>query len=240
MALSSDACYLYVTDFHKNRVNVLDASSGARRYSFAVGDDAHSLGGICATWGKYVYRTYVCDPYHDVVFINDAITGSLVHRLLNPRIRSPLCVVVSRHRIYVACSNCIVVFRESDGSFLFWFGRSFFNYTAIAASVVTGHVYVVDHFLVDVFSEDGEFLRELSIPESTGIKFNPRHICVSVKDEVYVSDCAGCVRVFDSSGAYDRTIDLKFGSNNIRGLALSRDGRLFVADSGATCVHVLE
>jgi len=77
-----------------------------------------------------------------------------------------------------------------------------------------------------------------------GVIGHARPVCVSVTDDVYVSDLPNdCVHVFDSSGAYVRSIGdvgVCGSGDGPCGVAVSRDGRLFVVDGDNHRVCVYE
>jgi len=264
-ALSVDACYVYVADYGNHRVCVFDASSGAYRHSFGSrGRGEEQFSYPAAVSVSDAGHLYVCDCENHRVQVLNAVTGAFV-RLLGTSVRGsvpgqlewPSAVVVSRHRVFVCDYARVSVFDESNGAFLHSFGtlgvgdcQSQFCYnTDITVSAVSGDVYVAERDYsssssrVQVFNEHGEFERVSWRKQTHSCVIRVSSVCLSATDDVYVSDTSNqCVHVFDSSGAYVRPVGVRGSGSGInpRGVALSRDGRLFVVDQKYNRVCVYE
>jgi len=266
-ALSVDACYLYVADTLNNRVCIFDASSCEYRHSFGSrGSEPGQFQFPTNVSVSNASQLYVCDCWNHRIQVFDAIAGTFV-RTIGTGVRGsapgqldqPNGVVVSRKRVYVSqCDNRNVsVFAESDGAFLNSFNTHCFNTPAIAMSG-SGDVYIVDGSYdynsdyitrVQVLNEHGKCTSQHQLKQTT----NQKHssvirrvccVCVSETDDMYINNkTKDCAHVFDSTGTYVRSIGV-CGSGNGQfhspdGIAVSRDGRLFVVDfgHGRVCVY---
>ena len=109
----------------------------------------------------------------------------------------------------------------------------------------TGNVYVTDfdNHRIQVFTAEGEYLRQFGWEGSDGEELNPNGICIDSEDVVYVTNWAtNQVLLFDCQG-----VPLKppFGSQGSElgqfatpcGIALDKDENIYVADLYNNCVQ---
>jgi len=244
--LSIDECCFYTIRTDHHCIEVYDASSGAYRRSFGswYGQSFVYFNYPSSVYVSDANELYVCDSGNNRVQVLDAVTGALIRvigtgeRGERGRLNGPIDVAVSRERVYVCDPNNsgVRVFRESDGVYLFSFGKDDCKLVrSIAVSTVSGNVYAADCFnannclktRVQVFDADGKFLRVVPIPRHV----HASEVFVSMHDELYVTDKNNSsILVFGSSGAFSLTHLRTIDGVRPSGLAFARDGRLF-----ATC-----
>ena len=111
-----------------------------------------------------------------------------------------------------------------------------------------GNIYVLDFVVnqlsdrVQVFSEDGQYLCHFGEWPGEGDLQHPEGLCVS-GDYVYVTEKSNAnVSVFHTSGEFVHSFGERgSGRSELkhpRGIAIDRDGFVFVCDSGNSCIQV--
>ena len=147
--------------------------------------------------------------------------------------------------VYVAnySNHSVSVFRE-DGTFIRTIGQGKLQYPSDVLVHSSGLVYVADsgNHRIAVFSQERELIRTLG-SEGGGMgefKF-PRGVAVSPDDNnLYVSDTNNHrIQVFTLEGRYVR----EFGTDQLkrtRGLTVTSDGSVLVADAKHICVAVFD
>ena len=145
----------------------------------------------------------------------------------------------SNHRIQILNSNLLSLRTFGmQGN-----GDSQFHHPLDLAFDGKGNVYVVDcsNYCIKVFTEGfGKFVRRIGKEGTEVGDFQaPSSICIDLSDNVYVTDYKyGCVMVFDPRGQFV----MQFGSSRDSrpefqfvkpmGIAVDREGRVFVSNSG--------
>jgi DNA-binding beta-propeller fold protein YncE len=134
--------------------------------------------------------------------------------------------------------------RKKSGEFLFPIGTDycegsapgqFYHPRGIATSS-SGEIYVADsgNYRIQVFSPDGEFLRQWSTPEWNDSCW-PWRIAVAPEDHVYVITSTRQVNAFDSNGSLlDTWGSQGSGPGQFRepsGIDIDADGFVYVSDS---------
>ncbi len=161
-------------------------------------------------------------------------------------LNTPLGIDVSANgQVYVAnqCNHCVSVFRE-DSTFIRTIGQGKLQYPRDVLVHSSGLVYVADwgnHHIV-VFSQEGERVRTLGSQGRGKGEFNyPSGVAISPDDHhLYVSDQGNQrVQVFTLEGQYVRD----FSTDQLkrpRGLSVTSDGSVLVADRDTSCVVVFD
>ena len=148
-------------------------------------------------------------------------------------------------QVFVAnlCNHCVSVFSE-DGTFIRTIGKGKLRYPSDVLVHSSGRVYVVDtgNNRIAVFSRDGELVRTFGSEGGGKGEFKcPRGVAVSPDDHhLYVSDSNNHqIQVFTLEGRYVS----EFGTvwlRGPRGLTITSDGSVLVADDKNNCVAVFD
>ena len=158
----------------------------------------------------------------------------------------PLGIDVSANgQVYVAnqCNNCVSEFRE-DGTFIRTIGQGKLRYPRDVLVHSSGLVYVADgsKHRIAVFTQEGELVRTFGSQGGRKGEFShPRGVAVSPDDHhLYISDTDNHrVQVFTVGGQYIS----EFGTDQLkcpRGLTVTSDGSVLVADKDNNCVAVFD
>jgi len=243
-ALSADACYLYVTG--RNSVHMFDASSGAYRRSFGSSMNGGEFIRPCGIYASDAGELYVCESGigNQRVHVLNAFTGTFVRELKLDSssfiLPFPISVVVSRQLVYVCdwSRNQVFVFNESNGTYLHSFGfrgtndGQFTHCVDVAASSITGHIYVLDGEVngrrVQVFDQHGQFQRVIYRQKRGDMIGQVRRICISATDVVYLSDYNCYIHAIDPSDKHISTFNTSSSMVRPLNITCTRDGRLFV------------
>lgn len=108
----------------------------------------------------------------------------------------------------------------------------------------TGVVYVADlgNRRIQVFAQDGSFIRSVTGPSETEKFVEPVAVALSSSsDDIYVLDAnTTLIFCFDKTGRYLRTLGGKvLGAYSPKGLAVDKNGNVYVADTGFSRVSIL-
>ena len=152
--------------------------------------------------------------------------------------------VSANGQLYVANENnhCVSVFRE-DGTFIRTIGQGKLQYPKDVLVHSSGLLYVADssNHRIAVFSQEGELVRTIGSREGGKGEFEwPSGVAVSPNGHhLYVSDCDNYrVQVFTLEGQYVRNFDTG-QLKRPRGLTVTSDGSVLVADRGNNRIAVL-
>ena len=143
------------------------------------------------------------------------------------------------------CNHCVSVFRE-DGTFIKTIGLRKLQYPWGVLVHSSGLVYVADgsNHRIAVFSQEGELVRNFGSKGGGKGKFYwPSGLATSPDGHhLYVSDRDNHrVQVFTLEGQYHYVRE--FGTGQLkepRGLTVTSDGSVLVADVGNNCVAVFD
>ena len=162
------------------------------------------------------------------------------------QLKSPIGIDVSATgQVYVAnqANHCVSVFRE-DGTFIRTIGQKKLQYPLDVVVHSSGLVYVADrdNLRIAVFSQEGKLVHtfgskggekgEFNWPSALATSPDGHHLYVSKRDNHRV-------QVFTLEGQFVR----EFGTSQLkgpRGLTVTADGSVLVADIGNKCVAVFD
>ena len=147
--------------------------------------------------------------------------------------------------LYVACNHCVSVYRE-DGTFIRTIGQGKLQNLWDVLVHSSGLVYVADvnNHHIAVFSQEGELVHTFgSKGGGKGEFFYPTSLATSPDGHhLYVSDSSNHrVQVFTLEG-HDQFVK-EFGTGQLkdpRGLTVTSDGSVLVADKGNNCIAVFD
>ena len=162
------------------------------------------------------------------------------------QLKSPIGIDVNTTgQVYVAnqINCCVSVFRE-DGTFIRTIGQKKLQYPLDVVVHSSGLVYVADrdNLRIAVFSQEGKLVRTFGSKGGEKGEFNwPSALAISPDDHhLYVSERDNHrVQVFTLEGQFVR----EFGTGQLkgpRGLTVTADGSVLVADIGNKCVAVFD
>lgn len=172
-----------------------------------------------------------------------AIQGENGTGLLN----GPLAVAVGKDKVYVTdTKGHRVNVYSKKGKFLFSFGQEGvkngqFIYPNALAIDSANNIYVGEfqNHRIQVFKSTGQYIRTISSTEGNVIT----PLAIAIKgNSLYTADRAGQIIILDLKGKLSR----KFGKpgsadgmlNYPNGLAVAKDGRIFVSDTGNSRVQI--
>jgi tripartite motif-containing protein 71 len=134
---------------------------------------------------------------------------------------------------------------DTDGNFLRQFGGEgrepgqFRHATGISLDS-QGHIYVGDYSVkrVQVFANDGSFIREWQIGHESAFPGTPEGITIDNEGRVYITDYAlGKVEVYTPEGEFLGS----FGGTRLQApvdIAVHADGSVFVTDQTTSRVQI--
>jgi DNA-binding beta-propeller fold protein YncE len=248
VAMSRDAKRLYVTDYAKPGVFVVDVET--RRMSpFGTGGQ-----GFKSPLGVAVDdqdRVYVVDSTARMVRVFDA-SGALLRNITDERVERPTGIAVdaTRRRVYIADSasktsdNHVVRVFDTDGAYVTAIGaagngQGQFAFPSYLAVDGRGNLYVSDTMngRVQVFDPDGRYVKTIGQRgDAFGMFDKPKGVALDSFGNVYVVDSSWSnVQIFNEQGQ----VLLFFGGRgrypgllfNPTGIAIDRNNQIYVADA---------
>lgn len=156
---------------------------------------------------------------------------------------NPMGIAVdASHKIFVTdYGNHRVQVFDGDGGFIRQFGsdgstNGKFHYPTCIATDTEGNIYVGDYYGVQVFSNDGTYLRRQTVNYVTGIALDATgnvYISTSFALHIYNNALTQKIRSVGSNGSQPGQFD------NARGVAVDKNGRIFIADLFNKRIQVL-
>ncbi|XP_070560131.1 tripartite motif-containing protein 2-like [Ptychodera flava] len=208
--------------------------------NFKPYDAAVSVNGNVFTTDAGNKQVIVCDE-----------NGELIRCFGKGKIQYPIGIAINpvNGRVYIVdkSAHCIHIY-DQDGNHIKSFGRNGsqqgqFSYPWFVCIDTIGNVYVSDsgNHRIQVFNDDGQFLYTFGSFGSGDCQMNfPQGVAVDKHGYVYVVDYNNNRIVkYESNGKFVcRINEVSDGLHHPKGVCVTDDDRVIVADNGNSCIKV--